>query len=113
MANEIKDFWAANHKASPPSRSDRVFVECPRIKCADGFSMSVQASYSHYCSPRTYVEDGDYLAWEIGYPTAQEDLIMPYAEEAERPTDTVYGFVPTDIINEVIRKHGGIQKVAA
>ena len=39
------------------------------VVCADGFSMSVQASETHYCSPR---EDGaeKYTAVEVGYPTS-------------------------------------------
>ena len=45
------------------------------VVCADGFSMSVQASETHYCSPR---EDGaeKYTAVEVGYPNPPEPLLM-------------------------------------
>jgi len=76
------------------------------VKCADGFRMSVQASGGHYCSPR----DDDASAYEsveIGFPSAAEPLLMEYAESADRPTKTVYGWVPADVVKAVIAKHGG------
>ena len=46
------------------------------VVCADGFSMSVQASETHYCSPR---EDGaeKYTAVEVGYPNPPEPQFIP------------------------------------
>lgn len=76
-----------------------------RLKCADGFMMSVQASSYHYCTPR--VDAGPHINFEIGFPTEREELLMPYAEEPNRPTETVYGYVPADIVDQVIAKHGG------
>ena len=79
----------------------------PHIKCADGFTISVQASKGHYCSPRV---DGDvrYDKVELGFPSIEESLIMGYAEDPDEPTDTVYGYVPIEIVNKLIEKHGGI-----
>ena len=112
--NHIKDYWAKNHKASDGfSFAGEKHVSCPVVRCADGFTMSVQASYAHYCSPRTYVNDGDYYEWEIGFPSAKEDLIMKWVEDGNDPTGTVYGYVPTEIINQVIEKHGGIAESEA
>ncbi|QDP63447.1 MAG: hypothetical protein GOVbin703_194 [Prokaryotic dsDNA virus sp.] len=77
------------------------------VECADGFTMSVQASSGNYCEPRE--NDADrYESVEIGYPSAEEKLLIPYAEEPETPTDTVYGWVPADIVRHIIDKHGGI-----
>ena len=85
---------------------DCTFIQRPRIICNDGFNMSVQASYYHYCSPR---ETQDwYYSLEIGYPSNEEPLINQYAEDAEDFINTVYGYVPIDIIEEVITNHGGI-----
>ena len=77
------------------------------VVCADGFRMSVQAHDGAYCEPRL---DGQrkYTLVEIGFPSAKEELLMPWAEEREKPTDTVYGYVPVDIVTNVIVKHGGI-----
>ena len=46
-----------------------------QVICADGFSMSVQASETHYCSPRETGAER-YTAVEIGYPSDGEPLLM-------------------------------------
>ena len=79
----------------------------PRIVCADGFSMSVQAGEAIYCTPRN--SDGPWTAVEVGFPSAKADLLMPYAEEPDKPTDTVYGYVPVSVVAQVIIDHGGPQ----
>lgn len=79
------------------------------IVCADTFTMSVQASAYHYCTPRN--NTGPYTAFEVGYPSEMEELLLPYAEDKEHPTDTVYGWVPAEVIDKVIEKHGGFIKV--
>ena len=77
------------------------------VVCADGFNMSVQAHDGAYCEPRL---DGQrkYTLVEIGFPSAEEPLIMPWCENDHNPTNTVYGYVPVDIVTNVIVKHGGI-----
>ena len=77
----------------------------PWIECADGLRMSVQASETHYCSPRD--NGGPWVEFEVGYPTQKVDALMPFAENSEAPTDTVYAFVPGHIIEQVIKEHGG------
>lgn len=82
-------------------------THAPAIRCKDGFHMSVQASHLHYCSPRL---DGkqNYTAVEVGYPSERVEELIQYAESPERPTDTVYGWVPVHIIEVIIEKHGGM-----
>lgn len=78
-----------------------------RIKCRDGFSMSVQANQFVYCSPR--VDGlGFYSSYEVGFPSAEEPMLLPYAEDRYRPTETVYGFVPAWVIADVVYVHGGV-----
>ena len=77
----------------------------PEINCADGFHMSVQASEFHYCMPRM-----SNVVWEeveVGFPSASSELLMPFAEDPETPTDTVYSYVPVPIVVAVIAEHGG------
>jgi hypothetical protein len=81
---------------------------CPKVVCKDGFEMSVQASASHYCSPRETIVGGPYAAFEIGFPSEAEESIIEYAEDASDPSDTVYGWVPVGKIDALIEKHGGI-----
>ena len=78
----------------------------PKIVCNDGFHMSVQGGGGIYSHPRKASDY--YTEMEIGYPSEREDLIMEFAESPENPTGTVYGYVPIDIIKEVIEKHQGI-----
>ena len=78
-----------------------------RIECADGFSMSVQASSHNYCSPR--VDNApSYDEVEVGFPNSYEPLLTSYAEDKENYTGTVYGWVPVGVVTMVCAKHGGI-----
>ena len=77
------------------------------VECEDGFKMSVQASASHYCTPRTD-NSPVYLFAEIGCASERESLIMEYAEDQKNPTTTVYCNVPYKVIMAVIEKHGGM-----
>lgn len=76
-----------------------------RILCRDGFSLSIQASEFHYCEPRN--NQRPYTHVEVGFPSEREELLMPYAEDQEHPTETVYGWVPRSVIEAVILKHNG------
>ena len=77
------------------------------VVCADGFKMSVQASEYNYCSPRETGAER-YFSVEVGFPSETESLLLEYAEEPERPTETVYGWVPSERVALVIAKHGGM-----
>ena len=77
-----------------------------RIKCKDGFSMSIQAGSTHYSEPRN--NTGPYTHVECGFPSEYEELIIAYAESRHEPTKTVYGWVPVGIVTTVIAKHGGL-----
>lgn len=68
----------------------------PLVKCADGFTMSVQASANHYCIPR---KD----AVEVGYPSETTPDFFKYNAGCG-----VYGCVPIDEVQKVCAKHGGI-----
>lgn len=84
----------------------REYHRCPRIECADGFSMSVQASSGHYCSPR--VDNATWSQVEVGFPTEKPCHFLSYAESPENPMDTVYGYVPVELVVDEINSHGGV-----
>ena len=82
----------------------------------DGFTMSVQASNYHYCTPRINDAEG-YLEVEIGYPRQREPLLDKYVEgfglwvykdDDFDFTNAVYPYVPAEVVIEVIMKHGGM-----
>ena len=77
------------------------------IICKDGFTMSVQAHNGAYCSPR--IDNAPrYTQVEVGFPSHPEPLLLEWAENENRPTNTVYPFVPVHQISLVCVKHGGI-----
>lgn len=78
----------------------------PRVRCADGYTVSVQAGEYHYCSPRADADHFDKV--ELGYPSDEDFELMGYAEDEDRPCDTVYGYVPVELVDGVLAKHGGI-----
>ena len=78
------------------------------IICKDGFEMSLidQDDGPHaYASGSVDTKD-DYLV-DIGYPTQVDSLLVPYAEDKEYPTQTVYPYVPCARVQDLILKHGG------
>ena len=101
----MNDYERENRPAPRPSG---MLDHIPRITCADGFSMSVQASMYAYCTPRE--DRGPWTHWEVGYPTEVEPLLMEWCEDKDRPTDTVYGWVPGHVIEAIVNKHGGVDE---
>ena len=99
----------------------------PKVVCQDGFSMSVQASETHYCSPRDSIGPWDRV--EVGYPSARPEPFEPTyivglaeavgwtqfmdrMDEDTDPTKTVYGYVPLALVEYTIKLHGGLDEEA-
>ncbi len=81
----------------------------PKIVCTDGFKMSIQGNEMTYSIPKKVATE--FQAMEIGFPSQQEDLIMEFIDRTEHdPTQSVYGYIPIDLIEKVIEKHGGIDE---
>lgn len=82
-----------------------------RVVCEDGFSVSVQASDFNYCSPRNNV--GPWGCVECGFPTSKDPVLEEWAEDPGAEIEggqvqTVYGWVPSEVILKVIESHGGM-----
>ena len=78
-----------------------------KVVCADGFTMSVQANANAYSSPKI-TGAPVYTEVEIGFPSAKEELLMAWCDDPGDPTGTVYGYVPAQVVVNVIAKHGGM-----
>lgn len=78
----------------------------PRIFCKDGFNFSAQANRIAYCEPRD--DKGPWQSVEILFPSEKDHLILAWADDPESPTRTVYNYVPLDIVDDLVEKHGGI-----
>lgn len=77
-------------------------VTRPRVRCADGYTVSVQAGYGIYSIPQADADS--YKNVELGYPSAIDEELDEYAESP----GGVYGYVPVKLVDKVLKKHGGI-----
>ena len=89
------------------------FTHNPRIVCADGFSMSVQAHAGSYCTPRQ--AEGPHTHMEGGFPSSaplDPELLASrenrWDEEDGDPTETVYPYVAREVFEREFALHGGI-----
>lgn len=76
--------------------------------CIGDITMSIQASEAHYCEPRD--NKGPWVQFEIGFPSRNIPALRMYAEDKNNSTGTVYGWVPANIINQIIADNGGVIK---
>jgi|TARA_B100000085_G_C18503929_1_gene496721 hypothetical protein len=79
----------------------------PRIVCADGFSISVQAFDTSYCTPRQ--DEGPHTHMEGGFPSVEpSQQLAVYAENRDDLCETVYPYVPREVFEREFALHGGI-----
>ena len=95
------------------SKSGEIFdylnpMTIPSIVCKDGFKVSVQVGSSHYCSPRSV--DGPWYQVELGFPNKVVQEWMDYIEDYDQPLDTVYAYVPIQLVIDAFESHGGIDE---
>lgn len=94
----------------------------PPIHCADGFRISIQASNTHYCLDKdgnrpgflgmslNTVHHAPYTAFEVGFPSARPEpwhQWVEYADNKENPTESIYSYVPLEMVEALIYRHGG------
>lgn len=91
---------------SPRAANDVRPNVVPKIICADGTTLSVQASRTHYCSPRNCYGPWDEV--EVGYPSVAVPEWAQYKDQrANEDTNTVFAYVPVALVREFIAAHGG------
>lgn len=78
----------------------------PRVILNNGKSLSIQASEYHYCRPRRLCDH--YYEVEVCFPDEVIQSLLRYAEDVDNPTDTVYPYVPIELVDEYITSCGGI-----
>jgi hypothetical protein len=93
-------------RTSSKEKVNKMIKFYEKIVCADGFSMSVQASDTHYSLPRN--DSGPYTSVEVGYPSSEDSILLQYAENPDRPTETIYSWVPIETVQQCIEAHGGM-----
>ena len=76
------------------------------LKLNDGLRLSVQASDGHMCSPRKTIKNGsEYEEVEVYSHGVYVNELSHFASESE----FVYGYVPVELMEELVEKHGGIK----
>lgn len=87
----------------------RGYNAAPRINCVNGQSVSVQGSSTNYSTPRKD-NANSYSKLELGFPSdTPPKYILKYAEDVNIPTDTVYGYVPIELVVDMLNEAGGIK----
>lgn len=100
---KVKEWLIKTYKPTEGETLSGIFVRgC--LECNDGFTMSVQASRAHYCAPKALLPDCDYTHVEAGFTSDTEGLLAMYKAGG------IYPYVPIEVIDQVIRKHGGIKE---
>ena len=115
----LEHIIANGNRTSDPDKI-RSLRGANKIRCADGFEMSVIAGEGTYCSPRPdrygLIGDvpgdyaGPYSAVEVGFPSQRPepwDEWQEYGEKDDDPTATVYGYVPVQLVRALVAAHGG------
>ena len=75
------------------------------VVCADGTTLSVQASTIHYCSPRN--DQGPWDSVEVGFVTNPKGGQYTPKGWKQYGGPDVFGRVPIATVNKFIRARGG------
>ena len=78
----------------------------PAVVCKDGFTVSVQGSEHHYCTPRK--NGSDFEEYELGFPEPFDSWLLEALNEASQ--EDVFGYVPRSVVNTLLERHGGIDE---
>jgi hypothetical protein len=88
---------------------DRVL---PAMRCKSGFTLSIQASTAHYCTPRN--NEGPYSHVEVMFltPTQIPETFKPFFEDVDGGSwgtvrNALFANIPVGFINHWIELNGG------
>lgn len=107
LTREYKRRRVAQHGVGRGTPVGLYYPPIRSMQCYDGFSFSLQAGEMHYCSPKKW-DPPVWTEWEVGYPSAPDPKLEPWAEDPSSLTNTIYAMVPSSVIAEIIEAHGGL-----
>lgn len=104
----IRDFMALTYTADDKDAR-------PRVICRDGFSFGVETGEGSYTEPAVQIyKYMDYRSIEITKPSVEDETLEGFAEEylhlSGPITECEIPYVPVELIEEMIEKHGGIDE---
>ena len=88
---------------------DSTFMPNIRHKaiCGNGFEVSIQATAGMRCNPQD--NKGPWTSVELGYPSQDMwDDFLKHAELPQQPRETVYSYVPINLVEQYITYCKGI-----
>lgn len=81
----------------------------PPVTCADGFSMSIQASESHHCSPRQTLKNAEeYDSVEVMILSDIDNYTYKRFLKHSESMDEIAAYVDIDFLELFVAEHGGI-----
>lgn len=93
-------------EVEPVGSAGRLYKRvAPQLACVDGSTMSVQASETHYCTPRD--NSGPYTHVEV-WCCGTVPAWYEYGDG-----DDLYAYVPTELVVEEIDRRGGLKEKQA
>jgi hypothetical protein len=109
MTDILNEYMRTNRESG--SGPGLRLVKC--IECNDGFTISVQGHRGAYSQPRENGAD-HYSKVECGYPSGPVPSLSEYKDDAAgKDEESVYGYVPVDVVIALLNEHGGIKGPAA
>ena len=84
-----------------------MFFHNPRIVCQNGFSISVQGFRGSYSKRNV---SGELTHVECGFPSSKPktQALRELAESPHEYTESVYGWVPVEVVLAELEAHGGV-----
>ena len=77
----------------------------PKTVCVDGTTLSIQASQTHYCSPRDDI--GPYTEVEVWRVSSKDEVeVLEFEYNDEEPS----AYVDINSVVAYIDRHGGLAK---
>lgn len=100
LATRVREYRKGAFKKDPAKR----------IVCASGAILSVQASETHYCTPKA--NEGPYVSVEVwggGLTPDNQAALSGNGRVAGEFEDSPVGWVDTAVVIEVINHEGGVK----
>lgn len=113
--NKIKSKRHDNVENEPVTKFSGNKPLYKRVYFNNGGNISIQASRTAYSEPRDNF--GPYTEMELGYPskdTVLPESVLKYVEQSSLegtndPYNSVYPYVPSSVVKELIQANGGIK----
>ncbi len=85
-----------------------LYMPRPRVKCADGYTVSIQAGSGSNVRCWPHEDTNHFSHVQLDTPSCQDKELIPYRMEPDDENEIFFFFVPVEVVDRVLKKHGGI-----